>query len=686
MRLTADGQIAKDYQGAAVAAVWMGQALFQQPVNTPDGPWQMARRSVWTTGRGDALAGVTGGCNVLAACAGGWMRRLDGPQPVLTGSRDWQPSSGRVGDGALLADTAVVLDDEMIVGTVYYGGIPAGTFQRSNPFGALRLSPDGRLAIWLEFPGPSVVLLDLTTGEVLPVQTVGGACYTPIAFVFQGRSWIGYQTDAMGLVFHPADDASYGYQCGVPQSIYDPDVIPWHGGVVLGWSRDPGQFDTQTLTIPVLGQGMVPLVTPEPPVPPVPPIPPIPPIPPEPPTMSDRLMSQNGKYRTIQQNDGNFVTYRVSDNKSVWASGYVEDNTPPPEPPPVGDAPWETTTNAELLAWNGRIQTMFWSGPYGFRPGQPNNALFTAQYDNPCFSDMDRANMRLVGQSYAMKHWPIGPIIQKGYHGKYPDTNFVNNFGAFKGAVRELWLGSFYPCIFLFDDTGVYADGNGINRDAVERDLTPLYTQPDFQAMARIVMPAWEPDNWDADTWQWASDYMARVFPNALRGLHFPTGKGAPGRHSDLESGAYPNEAALWNAVIPKLHFFCQQETYQFGGEADWLTDGRTAEQQFVYDLLDTIRRFQYGTGAEAGRRGTDQQKAQWDATRGESTKAYNQFDGSYLTACADGQPLRVVCFEYASYYLGNPAQFGTPEAVMARRDRFAALAATVECLAGIGD
>ena len=43
---------------------------------------------------------------------------------------------------------------------------------------------------------------------------------------------------------------------------------------------------------------------------------------------SDRLVSANGKFATIQQGDGNLVTYRRNQDgalgPAVWASGYVE--------------------------------------------------------------------------------------------------------------------------------------------------------------------------------------------------------------------------------------------------------------------------------------------------------------------------------------------------------------------------
>lgn len=404
--------------------------------------------------------------------------------------------------------------------------------------------------------------------------------------------------------------------------------------------------------------------------------------------MSDALLSSNRRFRLLMQNDGNLVIYKTDGSGPIWASGSVQPEPGPgPGPGPIpGPKPWETVTVDQLRNWSGRISTVLWNGPLGFRPGQPNNTMFTAQYDNPGFTADERVRQIAAFPSNET-HWPLGPLVQRGYHGMYPDTNFVDNPSHVTTAMRELWEGGKYPVLFLLDDIGMFADGNGVNREAIERVLTPIYSAPAFQAMARIVVAAWEPPNWDADTWQWVVRWMARVFPNALRYIHFPTGKGAPGRHSDLESGHYENEAALWNEVIPFIHGFLQQETWVFGDEDGWIQDDRTAEMQFEYDLMDKIRRFVFGSGSRAAAEGPTEVQARWDEVRGSNGKRYGTFDGHYLTTCADpSRPLDVVCFEYASYYVGQPHQFGTPEAVMARREVYAAIARSVWKLAGIGD
>lgn len=53
--------------------------------------------------------------------------------------------------------------------------------------------------------------------------------------------------------------------------------------------------------------------------------------------MSDQLISSNGKYRLLMQNDGNAVVYRIADDKVISAMG--QDPDPHPGPPPGPDWP-----------------------------------------------------------------------------------------------------------------------------------------------------------------------------------------------------------------------------------------------------------------------------------------------------------------------------------------------------------
>jgi hypothetical protein len=237
--------------------------------------------------------------------------------------------------------------------------------------------------------------------------------------------------------------------------------------------------------------------------------------------------------------------------------------------------------------------------------------------------------------------------------------------------------------LFLLDDYGVYADEHGeVNRERIEAELTPLYSQTEWQALFPIVIAAWEPQ-WSARTFEWVAQWMARVWPRAKRWVHLHSNTGGPGRQSDhrSEGGEFESVADMWNLLIPHLHGYLLQDTRTFTGEE--VGPGRTPEQQFVYDLMDKSRRFRYGTGGNAPSSGPEVE--QWESVWGDDHKSYQSWDGSYLRQSADGQPFRVVGFEYASYVLKNAARADRP-AIEARAQDWGDLARTVNGVTGYGD
>lgn len=314
--------------------------------------------------------------------------------------------------------------------------------------------------------------------------------------------------------------------------------------------------------------------------------------------------------------------------------------------------PWLTVSDDSLRAWRGSIATTLGPMPCGPRPDADDNIIFTAQIDSSCWSAADREAARAAHHAHAYTHWAMGPIVQAGYHDWYPDTDWRADPDGFLDIVEEQWKEGFYPAIFLLPDTGLCADGSSIDHDCVERELTPIYARARFQELARVVVLAWEPD-YTADDWQWGVQWMARVFPNALRYIHFTSGHGAPGRGSELEpDGPYANEAAMWEPVAPYIHGFLMQETWTFGGATD---EGRTPLEQFEYDLWDFNRRFAEGY-------------AGWPTTG------------------ADGHRIDVVAFEYASYYTAASDEMGTPTDVAAMALDWGEAALTVDGIAGFGD
>ena len=318
----------------------------------------------------------------------------------------------------------------------------------------------------------------------------------------------------------------------------------------------------------------------------------------------------------------------ASGNQDITFGGSKADgNQPLLRPGPVQDAPWLRVTDAQLRAVRGAISTTLMSLPCGPRPNKSDNVLFTAEFGSSCFDQATRAAMLATYRARSYTHWAIGPIESGGYSGQFPGQDWTANADGFADLLEQLWRGGQVPIVFLLPDTGFCADGRSIDWDCVEQRLTPIYASPRYQALVRFCVLAWEADYDNADYIKGVK-WMARVFPNAKRDLHFESGHAAPCRGSELAESGGPiaNEAACWKPVAPYLHGFLAQNTWTFGGEN--IDGGRTPKQQFLYNLFDMGRRL---VGCETG----------WPCTG------------------ADGQPIDVVNFEYGSYYVyRHGAQF----------------------------
>ena len=284
MRFNEHGEIARNVRGSAMDVAWLFEdaRICQAPLDAARDTWQMVTMD--TSGL-TPLPDWPGGCNAIAAANGLWMRRLDGAPPPLDGNAPWVPSDGRVGD--LHAVGAAVLSSERDTCTVTPSGGGTTTFPISL-FGELRVWDDhGQPAIaYVSDPGPTLHLRD-RFGKVIAADTHPGA-YWPNAYrEADGTVWVSYYTDAHGLLLHPANDKSRGYQMGQPFAVYNPDMIlRADGQFLIGWSLDAGEFtqDSRSFT---LGHGMQPLAPiVEPPAPP-----PLPPETPMTPNHVDTIQS-----------------------------------------------------------------------------------------------------------------------------------------------------------------------------------------------------------------------------------------------------------------------------------------------------------------------------------------------------------------------------------------------------------
>ncbi len=290
--------------------------------------------------------------------------------------------------------------------------------------------------------------------------------------------------------------------------------------------------------------------------------------------------------------------------------------------PGVAVPAWESVSENQLRAFRGAISTARLNLPYGPRPGRDNNVFFTATYQ--VYGASDRARMRAAYRSRGYTHWAIGPVGRRAplYHNQYPAAPFdsIGEPDRYADLLAELWHDGVIPVYFALPDTPDYMGADGWNWEAVERDLTPIYSSTRWQSLVRVVALAWEPDI-PAAEWQRGVHWLARVFPNALRYVHLPADHFVPCRSSELgqNGGVIPSEGAAWRPVGPLIHGIL----FQFGAMGQDGSDngGRTPRQQFLFNLWEQCRHWHEG----------DQE---WPTT-----------------SAATGRRLDVVAFEYASYW-----------------------------------
>lgn len=284
-----------------------------------------------------------------------------------------------------------------------------------------------------------------------------------------------------------------------------------------------------------------------------------------------------------------------------------------------------------ILNWRSAIATVQMALPFGPRPGQSNNVLFTDMYG--AYGDTDRSRARheyLTVRRY--RQWPLGPINSGNYAGQYPWLDYSAHPDILLDLAQEIYDGDQgnhgLPVFFLVPaepDRGFQKADGSMDWDKIERELTPIYTQPRWQQMARVVVFCWECDGvvQTNEDWLRAVRWMARVLPNAKRGVHFSAGHGAPCNHADLEERGL-TEATCWDNVAPYLHFFASQD-FSIGG---WNVEpGRTNEEQWKINIADNCKRFATGYGGFPTFSATPGESIKWLMFEYASYKLYN--DGS---------------------------------------------------------
>lgn len=277
----------------------------------------------------------------------------------------------------------------------------------------------------------------------------------------------------------------------------------------------------------------------------------------------------------------------------------------------------------DLAAIRGAMWTARLNVPYGPRPNQDDNILAMAFYGLYAPQDQDR----MLTQYHDVKgftHGVTGPVTGNDcYHGLYPCRQGVPNqeqWDAYLDELQTWWDRGVVPVYFAKPD-GWERPEFAADMDA----LDALYGQPRAQRLLRVVVyPGWEPSGskygWTNATYVAWVKRGARVFPNALRGLHTVSDLDAPtGGDDDKTFPKGQGNAISWQNVAPYIHlWYVQVGGYVEGGNP-------VPDPTFLaeFDKLWADFRRKFNTGA-----------AGWPQT----------------SAWSDGRPVRAIYAEGASF------------------------------------
>lgn len=188
----------------------------------------------------------------------------------------------------------------------------------------------------------------------------------------------------------------------------------------------------------------------------------------------------------------------------------------------------------------------------------------------------------------------MGPVYAGGYHGWWPDTNWVGQDPSTFADFCE-WVAGFGLSITLvvFPDCGIYWHGTEAGWDwaAIDRDLKPLYDQDRVRAAVSRVQFGWE-------IWTYVAgmipgyDRMRAWFPTQERCWHNGPEHASPGMGTEEERPTWQTAA---DHGIHRLLF------QGFPLSTDPATIDRPPLDQLKYDLWDMWRRFNGTDGSPWG-------------------------------------------------------------------------------------
>lgn len=201
------------------------------------------------------------------------------------------------------------------------------------------------------------------------------------------------------------------------------------------------------------------------------------------------------------------------------------------------------------------------------------------------FSDADVTRLLDQYQADGFTSITLGPAFALGYHGQYDDTNWMADPSRIISIMRTCKARGLGITLVVFPDCAPYFDGRVWDWAAIERDLTPLYSRPEFQQMVDMVQMEWEILCANAEACK-AGAYCARVFPHALVYFwHTPPAHSAPSLSSEpiTEQEAWDNLDAAVKAVRPDAKT-------GWGAQDDSIYHDEWTQEQKMENFAESVR------------------------------------------------------------------------------------------------
>lgn len=276
-------------------------------------------------------------------------------------------------------------------------------------------------------------------------------------------------------------------------------------------------------------------------------------------------------------------------------------------------ATYEQLARIRGAMWTARLQGL----PYGPRPFAADNCICIDYFE--AYNDEQRNRIiQAYVKDRGYTHAPMGPMVDPGYHGQLPTSDYRKDAAPYFTAARQLEWAGCRVVHFVRPDRGTA--GLDWTTDDLDRELGPVFSR--YRDMMRIVCLGWEPGPqyyYDNAWWVSMCQWMARTFPNAIRLIHMTSDTDAPVGGDDDKKGITNGQG--WANVAPYIHGFLAQ----YGGYVSGVDP--VPSQQFIANFLAALQdlKHRFETGGP---------------------------DGTWPTSSAwgKGRPIRVYAGEYAAY------------------------------------